>query len=61
MLSPARHFHYRQGMEKLSLIFTLVFTTKILPSIICILAAALLMKGLSSYYDFDWITALASQ
>jgi hypothetical protein len=48
-------------MKKLSQIFTLVFTTKILTSIVCTLAAALLMKGLSNYYDFDWTSALAAQ
>jgi hypothetical protein len=48
-------------VKKLSQTFALVFTTKILTSIVCILAAVLLMKGLSNYYDFDWITALAAQ
>jgi hypothetical protein len=48
-------------MEKLSRIFTLVFTTKFLTLIVCVLVAVLLMKGLSSYYDFDWTSALAAQ
>jgi hypothetical protein len=47
-------------MEKLSKIFVAVFTTKILASIVCFLAGVLLMKGLSSYYDFSWINALAA-
>jgi hypothetical protein len=48
-------------MEKLSQMFILVFTTKILTSIVCFLAGVLLMKGLSNYYDFEWISALAAQ
>jgi hypothetical protein len=61
LLSPAQHFSYTQRMEKLSQIFILVFTTRFLTSIICFLAGVLLMKGLSNYYDFDWISALAAQ
>jgi hypothetical protein len=48
-------------MKQLSQIFTLVFTTKTLTSIVCILATVLLMKGLGNYYDFDWTSALAAQ
>ena len=48
-------------MKKLSQIFTLVFTTKFLTSIVCVLVAVLLMKGLSNHYDFDWTIALATQ
>jgi hypothetical protein len=48
-------------MEKLSKIFVAVFTTKILASIVCFLAGVLLMKSLSNYYDFSWISALAAQ
>jgi hypothetical protein len=48
-------------MKKLSQIFTLVFTTKFLTSIVCVLMAVLLTKGLSNYYDFDWTSALAAQ
>jgi hypothetical protein len=61
MLSPASHFPYRQGMKKLSQIFTLVFTTKFLTSMVCVLVAVLLLKGLSNYYDFDWTIALVAQ
>jgi hypothetical protein len=48
-------------MKRLSQIFTLVFTTKFLTSIVCVLIAVLLMKGLSNYYEFDWKSALAAQ
>jgi hypothetical protein len=48
-------------MKKISQLFTLVNTTKFLTSMIFVLAAVLLMKSLSHYYDFDWITALAAQ
>jgi hypothetical protein len=48
-------------MEKLSKIFVAVFTTKFLASIVCFLAGVLLMKGLSNYYDFSWISALAAE
>jgi hypothetical protein len=48
-------------MEKLSKLFVAVFTTGFLAYIVCLLAGVLLMKGLSNYYDFDWISALASQ
>lgn len=48
-------------MEKLSKVYVAVFTTKFLASIACFLAGVLLMKGLSNYYDFNWISALAAQ
>jgi hypothetical protein len=47
-------------MEKLSKIFVAVFTTEFLAAIVCFLAGVLLMKGLSNYYDFSWINALAA-
>jgi ABC-type iron transport system FetAB permease component len=60
-LSPAQDFPYRRGMQKLSKLFVAVFTTKFLASIVCFLAGVLLMKGLSYYYDFNWINALAAE
>jgi hypothetical protein len=48
-------------MEKLPKIFAAVFTTKFRASIACFLAGVLLMKGLSNYYEFNWISALAAQ
>jgi hypothetical protein len=48
-------------MQKLSKVFVAVFTTKFLASIACFLAGVLLMKGLGSYYGFNWISALAAQ
>jgi 2,3-bisphosphoglycerate-independent phosphoglycerate mutase len=48
-------------MEKFSKVYVAVFTTKFLASIACFLAGVLLMKGLGSYYGFDWISALAAQ
>jgi hypothetical protein len=48
-------------MQKLSKLFVAVFTTKFLAFIVCFLAGVLLMKGLSYYYDFNWINALAAE
>ncbi len=48
-------------MVKFSKIFVAVFTTKFLASIVCFLAGVLLMKSLSNYYDFSWISALAAE
>jgi hypothetical protein len=48
-------------MEKLSKIFVAVFTTTFLASIVCFLAGVVLMKSLSNYYDFSWISALAAE
>jgi hypothetical protein len=48
-------------MEKLPTVFVAVFTTKFLASIVCFLAGVLLMKSLSNYYDFSWISALAAE
>jgi hypothetical protein len=40
--------------------FIKIFTTRTLLQIICVLAAALMMKAISSHYDFSWATALAA-
>jgi hypothetical protein len=36
-----------------------VFTTRILVQIILVLTAAVMMKAMSSHYDFSWASALA--
>ena len=36
------------------------FTTRTLVRIIFVLAAVIVMKGLSTYYGFSWATALAA-
>jgi hypothetical protein len=42
-------------------LFSKVFSTKALVLIACVLGGVLFMKGLGTYYDFDWATALAAQ
>jgi hypothetical protein len=37
-----------------------VFTTRTLVQIIFVLAAVLVMKAMSSHYDFSWASALAA-
>jgi hypothetical protein len=37
-----------------------IFTTRTLLQIIFVLTAAIVMKALSSHYDFSWATALAA-
>jgi hypothetical protein len=37
-----------------------VFTTKTLLQIIFVLATAVIMKAVSSHYDFSWATALVA-
>lgn len=37
-----------------------IFTTRTLVQIICVLTAVLVMKAISSHYDFSWISALAA-
>lgn len=41
-------------------IFIRIFTTRTLLQIIFVLAATLMMKAISSHYDFSWATALAA-
>jgi hypothetical protein len=36
-----------------------VFTTRTLVQIILVLTAAVMLKAMSSHYDFSWATALA--
>jgi hypothetical protein len=42
-------------------LFNRVFSTKTLLQIICILGAVVVMKVLSTHYDFSWATALAAE
>ncbi len=37
-----------------------IFTTRTLLQIIFVLTATVMMKALSSHYDFSWATALAA-
>jgi len=41
-------------------LFSKIFTTRILVLIALILAAAVMMKALSAHYGFSWATALAA-
>jgi hypothetical protein len=40
-------------------LFARIFTTKTLLQIIFVLTAAVMMKAMSSHYDFSWAAALA--
>ena len=42
-------------------LFNKVFSTRTLLQIICVLGALVVMKVLSSHYDFNWATALAAE
>jgi hypothetical protein len=42
-------------------LFNKVFSTRTLLQIICVLGAVVVMKGLSSHYDFSWASALAAE
>jgi hypothetical protein len=42
-------------------LFNRVFSTRTLLQIICVLAAVVVMKALSSHYDFSWASALAAE
>ena len=41
-------------------IFIKIFTTRTLLQIIFVLAVTLMMRAISSHYDFSWATALAA-
>jgi hypothetical protein len=43
------------------MLFSKIFTTKALVLIICMLCAAVVMKGVGAYYDFSWTSALAAE
>ena len=40
-------------------LFTKIFTTKTLLQIVFVLAATVMMKAMSTHYDFNWVIALA--
>ena len=40
-------------------LFARIFTTKTLLQIVIVLAATVMMKAMSTRYDFSWVTALA--
>jgi hypothetical protein len=42
-------------------LFNEVFSSRTLVLIACVLGAAVVMKGLSTHYDFSWATALAAE
>ena len=42
-------------------LFNKVFSTRTLMQIICVLGVVVVMKALSSHYDFSWFTALAAE
>jgi hypothetical protein len=42
-------------------LFSKFFSTRTLLQIVCVLTAAIVMKGLSVHYDFSWATALAAE
>jgi hypothetical protein len=41
-------------------LFAKVFTTRTLVQIVFILTATVMLKAMSSHYDFSWATALAA-
>lgn len=42
-------------------LFNKVFSTRTLVQIACVLGAVVVMKVLSSHYDFSWASALAAE
>jgi hypothetical protein len=42
-------------------LFNKVFSTRLLLQIISVLSAVVVVKALSTHYDFNWFTALAAQ
>jgi len=46
------------GEHRMTL-FAKIFTTKTLLQIIFVLTATVMMKAMSTHYDFSWATALA--
>jgi hypothetical protein len=45
------------GEHRMTL-FAKIFTTKTLVQIVFVLAATVMMKAMSTHYDFSWATAL---
>jgi hypothetical protein len=51
---------YTEATEPYMMLFGRIFTTRTLVQIIFVLAAVVVMKAISSHYDFSWATALAA-
>ena len=51
---------YTKATEPYMTLLSKIFTTRTLVQIIFVLAAVVVMKAISSHYDFSWATALAA-
>jgi hypothetical protein len=51
---------YRNAMEHRMTLLSKIFTTRTLVQIIFVLTAMVVMKAMSSHYDFSWASALAA-
>jgi hypothetical protein len=51
---------YTAGREHHMTLLSKVFTTRTLLQIIFVLATVVIMKAVSSHYDFSWATALVA-
>jgi hypothetical protein len=51
---------YRSTTEHHMTLLSKVFTTRTLVQIIFVLTAMIIMKAMSSHYDFSWASALAA-
>jgi hypothetical protein len=51
---------YRKATEHHMTLLSKIFTTRTLVQIIFVLTAVVIMKAMSSHYDFSWATALAA-
>jgi hypothetical protein len=51
---------YREATEHHMTLLSKIFTTRTLVQIIFVLTAVVIMKAMSSHYDFSWATALAA-
>ena len=59
IVSDAR-IPYRNATEHHMTLLSKIFTTRTLVQIIFVLTAMIVMKAMSSHYDFSWATALAA-
>jgi hypothetical protein len=51
--------HRKRSFGGIMALLRKVFTTRTLVQIIVVLTAVVMMKAISSHYDFSWATALA--
>jgi hypothetical protein len=51
---------YRKATEHHMTLLSKIFTTRTLVQIIFVLTAMIVMKAMSSHYDFSWASALAA-